>query len=304
MRNAFASSLYQEALRDPRIIIVTADISPVGDIHKFREQFPDRFINVGVAEMAMIDIAAGMALKGKRVFCYTIANFALYRPFEAVRLLAYQGLPVTVVGMGAGVSYADHGGTHQTLEDVAIASAIPNMQVIAPCDPSETVAATQWCARESKGPVYLRLGKAGEPYLAPSVPWEFGKPRPLRLGSQRRAILSYGPITKLACELSDRFSEAGEPAAVYSCHTLKPLPVLEIEKLIWTYDRIIVIEEHVRHGGLAARVKEIAWDAQRATFDILGFTLEDAFVHCNGKREDMLKAHGLDLETIWEKVKP
>lgn len=159
MRNAFAEALYQEALKDDRICVVVADISPVGSMASFREQFPDRFINVGVSEQAMIAVAAGLALKGKRPFCYTIANFALYRPFEFVRQLAYQNLPVTVVGMGAGLSYPDHGGTHHTIEDVAVASAIPNMTVLAPCDPFETGECVKWCAREAKGPVYLRLGK-------------------------------------------------------------------------------------------------------------------------------------------------
>ena len=164
MRNNFAEVLYEEGKKDNKICVVVADISPAGSIQKFRNEFPDRFINCGVAEQSMIGIAAGLALKGFRPFCYTIATFTLYRPFEMVRVdLCYQNLPVTIIGMGAGAIYSTLGGTHHTIEDVAVAGALPNMTVIAPCDPSEMRDATRWCATKSNGPVYMRLGKVGEP---------------------------------------------------------------------------------------------------------------------------------------------
>ena len=218
MRNTFAETLYREATEDDRIFIVVADISPVGNMANFRTEYPDRFVNVGVAEQSMIGICAGLALKGCQPFAYTIATFSLYRPFEMVRDdLCYQNLPVTVVGMGAGVIYSDHGGTHHTMEDIAIAGAIPNMQIIAPCDPAEVVEATRWCARQKNGPVYLRLGKAGEPILTKDAePWQFGKLRRLRRGSDV-AILSYGVIAKTACDLADRFAEQGKSVSVFSC---------------------------------------------------------------------------------------
>ena len=134
MRNTFAETLYREATEDDRIFIVVADISPVGNMANFRTEYPDRFVNVGVAEQSMIGICAGLALKGCQPFAYTIATFSLYRPFEMVRDdLCYQNLPVTVVGIGGGVTYSTLGGTHHAQEDVAVMSAIPNMAVIAPC---------------------------------------------------------------------------------------------------------------------------------------------------------------------------
>ena len=185
MRNTFSEALYQEATRNPDVYIVVADISPAGSMSKFSTQYPERFINVGVAEQSMIGICAGLALKGCQPFAYTIATFSLYRPFEMVRDdLCYQNLPVTVVGMGAGVIYSTLGGTHHTMEDIAIAGAVPNMQIVAPCDPAECTEATRWCARQKNGPVYLRIGKAGEPDLTRGAePWVFGKLRYLRRGS-------------------------------------------------------------------------------------------------------------------------
>ena len=166
MRNTFSEALYEAATKDPSIYIVVSDISPAGSMAKFSSQYPDRFINVGVAEQSMIGICAGLALKGCQPFAYTIATFTLYRPFEMVRDdLCYQNLPVTVVGMGAGVIYSTLGGTHHSQEDIAVAGALPNMQIIAPCDPLECTEATRWCAQQKNGPVYLRIGKAGEPVL-------------------------------------------------------------------------------------------------------------------------------------------
>ena len=117
----------------------------------FRQSFPERFINCGVAEQSMIGIAAGLAMKGMKPFCYTISTFSLYRPFEMVRVdLCYQNLPVVVIGMGAGVIYSTLGSTHHTIEDISIASSIPNMRVLAPCDPIEMGYVIKWCVTKKK----------------------------------------------------------------------------------------------------------------------------------------------------------
>ncbi len=208
MRNTFSEALYKAATANPDVYIVVADISPAGSMAKFNQQYPERFINVGVAEQSMIGICAGLALKGCQPFAYTIATFSLYRPFEMVRDdLCYQNLPVTVVGMGAGVIYSTLGGTHHTQEDIAIAGALPNMQIIAPCDPAECTEATNYCATQKKGPIYLRIGKAGEPnYTDKAVdPWVFGKLRYIKRGSDV-CILSYGVIMQKAMQLAERFA--------------------------------------------------------------------------------------------------
>src|SRR6478609_2693384 len=145
-----------------------------------------------------------MAQRGLRPFAYTIATFALYRPFEMVRDdLCYQNLPVTIVGIGGGVTYSTLGSTHHAQEDVAVARAIPNFQVIAPCDPEEAKAAALWCAAENEHPTYLRLGKAVEPVLtgAATDPWKFGKLRKIKEGTST-CIVGYGPILKMGMEVA------------------------------------------------------------------------------------------------------
>jgi transketolase len=302
VRNTFSEALYTEATQNPDVYIVVADISPAGSMAKFSAQYPERFINVGVAEQSMIGICAGLALKGCQPFAYTIATFSLYRPFEMVRDdLGYQNLPVTVVGMGAGIIYSTLGGTHHTMEDIAIAGAIPNMQILAPCDPAECTEATRWCARQKNGPVYLRIGKAGEPDLTKGAePWRFGKLRYLRRGSDV-CILSYGVITKMAMELADRLASQGKSVSVVSAHTVKPLDRDGIIEALQRHRHVIVIEEHVPQGGLAPQTKQIAWDI-KAACRLDTFTLKDEFIHNYGSHDDLLAAHGLSLAQIARRI--
>lgn len=298
MRNTFSEALYEEATKNPDVYIVVSDISPAGSMAKFTTQYPERFINVGVAEQSMIGIAAGLALKGCQPFAYTIATFSLYRPFEMVRDdLCYQNLPVTVVGMGAGVIYSTLGGTHHTQEDIAVAGAIPNMQIIAPCDPLECTDATRWCAKQKNGPVYLRIGKAGEPVLTKDAePWQFGKVRYLRRGSDV-CILTYGVITKMAAEVADHLQAQGKSVSLVSVHTMKPLDREGIVEALQRHKQVIVIEEHAPQGGLAPQTKQIAWDI-KATCRLDTFTLQDKFIHNYGSYEDLLASHGLSVERI------
>jgi transketolase len=298
VRNTFADTLYEAGKNDKRVAIVVADISPAGSMQKFRDEFPERFINTGVSEQIMIGLCAGMALRGMRPFAYTIATFAFYRPFEFVRDdLCYQNLPVTVVGIGGGVAYSTLGGTHHAQEDVVLASALPNMTVLAPCDPPECREAARWCTTQDHGPVYLRLGKAGEPDLTSGAvePFVGGKVRYLRRGDDV-CILAYGPIMKLAADLAARFAARGESVSLVSVHTLKPLDTEGIVDALQRHRRVVVIEEAAPYA-LGLRVKALAWDAQaRCRLDT--FSLQDAFIHCYGAPAELLSAHGLDLATL------
>ncbi|MEI8173107.1 MAG: transketolase C-terminal domain-containing protein [Deltaproteobacteria bacterium] len=304
MRNMFSEVLYEMGKDDPRIYIVVADISPAGPMEKFRKEFPERFINVGVAEQSMIGICAGLALKGMRPFAYTIATFALYRPYEIIRDdLGYQNLPVTIVGIGGGVIYSTLGGTHYAQEDIAIAGSIPNMTILAPCDPEETRAATLYAGkRDTGGPVYLRLGKAGEPNITADAhdPFHFGKVRYLKKGEDI-AILSYGVIMGMARTVSERLTEKGLSVSLISCHTLKPLDREGIAEILCRHRKVVVIEEHVPQGGLAPQSKQIAWDI-KADCDLHTFTLKDEFIHCYGSHEDILEAHGLSVDNICSQI--
>lgn len=303
MRDSFARTLHEIGHKTKDVFIVVADISPAGSMAPFRNDFPDRFINVGVAEQSMIGLCAGLALRGCRPFAYTIATFAIYRPFEQVRVdVCYQNLPVTIVGIGGGIAYSTLGGTHHAQEDVGVMSALPNMTVLAPCDAAETAAAT-WAAVERNGPVYLRLGKAGEPDLTSKAidPYVFGKIRRLRQGRDI-CFLSYGPITKMAFDAADVIEkQSGATVAVTSVHTLKPLDREGIAKVLQEFSTVVVLEEHSPQGGLGGKVKEIAWESG-ARCRLATFSLQDEFIHAFGSHAYLLERHGLSVDALTRAV--
>ena len=181
-------------------------------------------------------------------------------------------------------------------------SALPNMTVMAPCDAAETASAT-WAAVERNGPVYLRLGKAGEPDLTSKAPepYVFGKIRRIREGRDV-CILSYGPITKMAFDVADAIEkECGASVAVTSVHTLKPLDREGIARTLKAFSSVVVIEEHSPRGGLGGQVKEVAWESD-ARCRLQTFSLQDEFIHAFGTHAYLLGEHGLSVETITKAV--
>ena len=300
MRNKFADTIYDEAKNNDRICVIVADISPAGSMEKFRNDFPDRFIDCGVSEQSMIGIAAGMAARGFQPFCYTIAPFALYRPFEFIRDdICYQNLPVTIVGMGAGLVYSSLGPTHQATEDIAIASALPNMTVFAPCDPNEVQAITRWCCTEGCRPTYIRLGKAGEPDLTSNLEddWEFGMPRLLSSIQEDSevCILTYGTIAKKAIEVSAALKSKGVFVDLISVPTIKPFVhdfFYDLFNGLCRYELVVIIEETNFSYGISSQVMGVVPFGT----DLLRYGLEDKYSHNYGSHDELLKDNGLDVE--------
>jgi len=303
MRDAFARAIYRATKDHDNIFLLVADISPAASLDAYRREFPSRLIDTGVAEQTMVGMAAGLALRGFKPFAYTIATFTIYRPFEQVRDdLCYQNLPVTLVGVGAGISYPSLGGTHWAQEDVAIMSALPNMSVLAPCDPAELESCVLACAN-AKGPIYLRLGKAGEPNLTELAPesFHFGKLRRIKEGSGI-CLLSYGPIMKMTLNLAAEIeSRSGGSVAVFSVHTLKPLDREGVARVLHEFSITVIIEEHSQCGGLGAQVKQIAWDSA-ARCKLYTFGLKDEYIHSYGTQDDLRRAHGLAPELIMKDI--
>jgi len=300
MRNQFANTLSKLASKNKKIFIVAADISPAGAMNEFQKKNPDRFINVGVAEQSMISICAGLAISKKKPFAYTIATFALYRPFEMIRNdLCYQNLPVTVVGMGAGTIYSTLGATHLSQEDISIARSIPNFQILAPCDPNELKSCIEFCANNSKKPTYLRIGKAGEKNFSLNAEkWKFGKIRQLCKG-EKKCVLSYGPIISMAYKVKEKYNEKN--FSIYSCHTIKPFDYDGLKKIFSKYKKILILEDHSCIGGLSV-VKSYAYSFGYKG-KIINFSLKDEFKHCYGSQKDLLKLHNITIEGIHKSLK-
>jgi transketolase len=304
MRNQFAKSIYERALKDKKIHVLVADISPAGKMEEFQKKFPKRFLNVGVAEQTMIGMCAGLAMKGMKPFAYTISTFALYRPFEMIRVdLCYQNLPVCVVGMGAGTIYANLGGTHLTQEDISVARSIPNIDILAPCDPYELKKSVNYFCTKSKKPMYLRIGKAGEKTFKfkESEKWQFGKIRQLVNGKDL-CILSFGPIISKVFSIKSKLLNNDISSEIYSCHTLKPFDSERLKKIFKKFKTILILEDHSAIGGLAQIVKTLAFE-KGYNGKIISYSLKDKFIHCYSNQNDLLDKHGINENNIVSKIK-
>jgi transketolase len=305
MRNAFASEITERARADERVVLLSGDI---GNrlFDRYKDEQPDRFYNCGVAEAAMMSIAAGLAMCGLRPVVYTIATFATARCYEQIRVdVAYHHQPVVIVGTGAGLSYASLGGTHQACDDIALLRSLPGMAVVCPADAHEVRAALR-AALDGDGPVYLRLGKKGEPALHASPPrFEIGRSITLRRGHDV-ALLGVGTATALALEAADLLAARGITARVESFHTVKPLDVALLEELFARYDVVATVEEHGVIGGAGAAIAEWLSDGARRRARLLRAGTADRYVHEAGSQEYLRARLGLTAagvaDAVWNAV--
>ena len=300
MRDKFSEIVFKNSQKNKNVVIVAADISPSGKMAKLQNN-NSSFINVGVAEQSMIGVCAGLAIGGKKPFAYTIATFSLYRPFEMIRNdLCYQNLPVTIVGMGSGTTYSTLGGTHLSTEDISIARSIPNMRIIAPCDPLELEDAVNFCCKNKTSPIYLRIGKSGEKnYTSNSKEkWNFGKIRKI-LDGDKLCILTYGPIIKLAFEVKYKIKKN---ISIYSCHTLKPFDEKRVKNIMKKYKKILILEDHSKIGGLSEMILAEGYK-NKYNGKIISFSLKDEFINCYGSQLDLQEKHGISVSKIIKALK-
>src|SRR4029079_2604142 len=227
MRNAFLDTLYELALEDERIQFITGDLG-FRVVEKFMEKIPNQFLNAGVAEQNMTGIAAGMALSGKIAFTYSIANFPTLRCLEQIRNdVCYHDADVKILSVGWGFAYGAMSVSHTAREDLGVMRCLPNLLVIAPGDPVETRAATRAIVKHA-GPVYLRLGKAGEPVVhEKEIDFNIGKAIRFREGRDA-TLISTGGMLWTANQAAQKLAATGIDTRIVSMHTLKPLDVDEL----------------------------------------------------------------------------
>lgn len=301
MRTTFIESLSELATDNPNIWLLCGDLG-YSVLEPFVAKFPDRFINVGVAEQNMAGVAAGIALSGKTVFIYSIGNFPTLRCLEQLRNdVCYHGADVKVVAVGAGFAYGSQGYTHHALEDAGIMSMLPGIEVFVPCDPMEVRAATRLIASSGK-PSYLRLSRAGEPNLGSTPVVDLRKPRVLREG-QDVAILASGPIASRAMEAADELAKRGRNVGVISVSCLKPFQSELVRNSIRGAALVVTIEEHILRGGLFSLVASAFADwTQRPPVIGIGIPEQSGKASRAGSREVLLDAAGLSAQTIAERI--
>ena len=302
MRNAFADELTRLGQADERVVLLSGDIgNKLFD--RFKAAAPERFFNCGVAEANLMGVAAGLALSGLRPVAYTITPFITTRCLEQIRVdVCYHDAPVTIVAVGAGLAYASLGPTHHACEDIAFLRAIPNMTVVCPGDAFEVRAALR-AALEQDGPVYIRMGKKGEPKVHDAVPAEFrlGRGLVLREG-ERVCLLSTGNMLPVAVEAGERLSEAGRSARVVSLHTVKPLDEALLADCFARFDVVATLEEHSLIGGLGAAVAEWLADRPPQRARLLRFGTPDSFIKFAGEQDFAREHFGLTAEHVSHRV--
>jgi len=301
MRTAFIQELIRQARIQPRIFLVVGDLG-YSVVEPFASEFPDRFLNAGVAEQNMTSLAAGLASEGWHVFTYSIANFPTLRCLEQIRNdVCYHNLPVTVVAVGAGLAYGNLGFSHHGIHDIAALRALPNLSLFSPADPGETEEAVRWLAH-NPGPSYLRLGKAGEPRLH-TIPGSTTGPIRVRAGAPdaRVALAATGSVLSVALEAARIIEELGSSVPVFSCSKLKPAERSTFGAL-WQYPSLITLEEHVSAGGFGSLLRESAPDETR----IRSLTVPDCISSSVGSQDYLRTAAGLTVErtiATWEMLR-
>jgi transketolase len=316
MRNAFRDQVHDAAKRDERVVLLSGDIGN-RMFDTFKEHFPDRFYNTGIAEQNMVGMAAGLAMAGLRPVCYTIANFLTYRVIEQIRLDAcYHHLPVIFAGVGGGLSYASLGATHHTPEDLAMLRVLPGMTVLTPGDAMEVRSCVDAALAIDDGPTYLRLGKKDEPVYHDSPPafspgrWLHMRGPALRDVNHDPAtvILSAGNILPVAIEAVERGLEAGLNLSLYSCPSVKPLDTALLQNAFVNARGVVTLEEHSRLGGFGSAILEWINDAERdrtlrAPAPLLRLGTADVFLHRTGSQDYARAAFGLSPDAVLDSIR-
>jgi transketolase len=299
MRRDFVQQVLIEMERDPSIVFLTGDLG-FNALESIKERFPDRFINVGIAEQHLIGMAAGLALEGRKPIAYSIASFATMRPYEQIRNdVCYHNLDVKIVGTGGGYNYASHGVTHHTVEDLAIMAVLPHMQVLAPGHSWEAREATK-AMLAHEGPVYLRLGKSpGVAYEKKGHTFKLGKGFAVKEGKDV-VLVSTGNVLDVAVAAADLIEKKSDRSvAVLSMPSIKPFD----EKLLLSYAKkakgIFTIEEHSTTGGLGAVAANVLFkngiDGRK--FHAFGIP-SDSFLKDVGDRDHLLSRIGLEARQL------
>lgn len=300
IRAAYGEAVTKIGATNDKIIVLDADLSGATQTKLFKKEFPDRFYNVGIAEENLMGVAAGLAYQGFIPFASTFAVFGTGRAFEIVRnQIAYVNLNVKLALTHAGISVGEDGGSHQSVEDIALMRALPNMTVIVPCDAIETEKAVK-AAAEYVGPVYLRLARpVVEDVTKAEDKFEIGKAQVLKDGKDA-CIIACGLMVGKALDAANELTKNGIDTAVVNMHTIKPLDKETILKFNEKCKIIVTVEEHSVIGGLGSAVAEVIAGKNGAKFAMVG--VEDKFGH-SGNPDKLFEEYGLTKDNIIKKVK-
>lgn len=300
MRNTFVNTLLEHSINNRDTMLMTGDLG-YGVLTEYWEKCPKQFINAGICEQNMTSVAAGLALEGKKVFTYSIANFPTLRALEQIRNdVAYHKADVNIVSVGAGFAYGGLGMSHHATEDIAIMRSLPEMIIFTPCDPIETEQVTN-IACEISSPCYIRLGRGGEKTVYKEVPkMELGKANVVRDGKDAVIFVS-GAIIIEAVEAAEILDKSGISCAIYSFPCVKPIDEKLILDVAKSYDDIITLEEHNVVGGFGSAVAEVM-AKNNADAKLLMLGLRDEYTSIVGSQSYLREAYCIDSKYICKTI--
>ncbi|HEY4208330.1 MAG TPA: transketolase C-terminal domain-containing protein [Puia sp.] len=293
-RSGFGDGIAEAARKNSKIVALTADLAGSMKLNQFMKEFPERFVQCGIAEANMIGIAAGLTIGGHIPYTTTFANFSTGRVYDQIRQsVAYSGKNVKICASHAGVTLGEDGATHQILEDIGLMKMLPGMSVVVPCDYAQTKAATMAIA-DYAGPVYLRFGRPVWPIFTDKLPFELGKAQVFSEGTDV-SIFACGHLVWKAIEAGRILEEKGISVEVINIHTIKPLDTAAIVKSIQKTRCAVTAEEHNIIGGLGDAIAQVAGRNQPIPIEYVG--TNDTFGE-SGTPTELLKKYGLDTPNI------
>ncbi|NLC07671.1 MAG: transketolase family protein [Syntrophomonadaceae bacterium] len=299
-RDAYGKALVRLGVIHPNLVVLDADLSKSTKTAEFAKVFPERFFQVGIAEQNLMGTAAGLALAGKIPFASTFAVFATGRAFDQIRnSIAYTGLPVRIAATHAGISVGEDGGSHQSIEDVALMRVLPQMTVIVPADARETEKAVE-ALLTWEGPAYLRLGRLAVPTVyEEDCPFTIGEAVQLREGSAA-TIIANGLMVSEALQAAELLAQEGQLVRVINMHTVKPLDKAAVIKAARETGAIVTAEEHSIIGGLGSAVAEVLVEEYPVPMRRVG--VPDCFGE-SGEPRQLLEKYGLTARHLAEAVR-
>jgi len=298
-RDGFGDGIYELGKNNPNVIALTADLAGSLRLDDFIKDFPERFIQVGIAEANMMGVSAGLATGGKIPFATTFANFATGRVYDQIRQsIAYSHKNVKICASHAGVTLGEDGATHQILEDLGMMKMLPGMTVINPCDYAQTKAATQAIA-EIDGPVYLRFGRPGWPMFTENFEFKIGRAIVMNEGSDV-SIFATGHLMWNAIEAAKELAKEGISCELINIHTIKPLDEEAIVKSAKKTKCVVTAEEHQINGGLGSSVAQTLVRNYPVPMEMVG--VNDKFGE-SGKPADLLDKYGMSVTDVVDAVR-
>lgn len=300
-RDGFGKGVIRAGEEDERVVVLCADLAESTRSHWFREKFPERYIEIGVAEQNMATIAAGLANYGKIPFITSYAAFSPGRCWEQIRTTAaLNDVPVKVMGMHAGISVGPDGATHQPLEDMALMRVMPRMTVVSPCDAVEAEKAVYLAAFTGK-PIYIRFGREKTPVMTtPETPFQIGKAYTVWDSENPEvAILATGALLYRALEAAKALEEEGVQTMVVNHHSIKPMDEISVIDSARRCGAVVTVEEHQVVGGLGGAVAEVLAYNYPTPMEMIG--VHDRFGQ-SGEPDQLIEEYGMGVDSIKEAV--